>query len=226
LIKVARSIVTIVVTHPNRDMKNILSILSLLMVLAFVSCKQSDPNEQIDEGTVKDNTYTSQEIGWTIKIPEGWSVVEKEETEAHSEKGLKAMEASIEGEINFGEFKSLIVFQKNQFNLFQSSSESFEITHEDEWEENNEALKELLYITYTNQGIKVDTSSSEAIIDELKFDVFHITMYGEDDEVILYQDMFSRHMNGFIFGVNLNYNNDQDKQVMMDAWKNSTFKKD
>jgi hypothetical protein len=213
------------VAHKNKDMKRILNIIPLLTTLIFISCAQTDPNKQIDEGTVQNDTYTSQEIGWTIEIPKGWTVVEKEQTEANNEKGLKAMEETIEGEIDYSGLKNLIAFQKNRFNMFQSTSEPFELEYEGEWVDNNEGLKELIYTTYTNQGIKIDTSSSVTIVDDLEFEVFHITMYGPNGEIILYQDMYSRYINGFDFGVNLNYNNDKDKKVMMDVWKNSKFKK-
>lgn len=206
-------------------MKKILTIASLLATLILSSCRQPDPNEQIDEGTVKENTYTSEEIGWTIEIPDGWTVIEIEQTKANNEKGLKAIEETIEGEIDFSGLKNLIGFQKNQFNIFQSTSEKFELEYEGEWKDNNEAIKELLYTTYTNQGIDIDTSSSQTAIDGLDFEVFHVTVYAPNGEIILHQDMYSRHINGFDFGVNLNYNNDKDKDALMTSWKNSKFEK-
>ncbi len=210
----------------NKDMKHSLTLISLSVALTFISCGQTDPNKQIDEGAVKNNTYTSEEIGWTIEIPDGWNVIEKEQTQANNEKGLKAMEETLNGEIDYSGLINLIGFQKNQFNMFQSTSEPFELEYEGEWEDNNEALKKLLYATYTNKGIKIDTASSEIIIDDLNFEVFHITMYGPNGEIILNQEMYSRYINGFDFGVNLNYNNDKDKETLLEVWRNSKFKKE
>ncbi len=207
-------------------MKKVLSIVSFLITLTFISCRQTDPNKQIDEGTVKHNTYTSEEIGWTIEIPDGWTVVEKEQTRANNERGLKAMEEVLEGEIDYSGLKNLIGFQKNKFNIFQSTSEPFELEYEGEWEDNNESLKALLYATYTNQGIKIDTSSSKATTDGLDFKVFHIIVYGPNGKRILHQDMYSKYINGFDFGVIISYNNEKDKKTMMDVWKNSKFKKE
>jgi hypothetical protein len=207
-------------------MKNILTATSLLTTLTFISCGQTDPNKQIDEGTVKDNTYTSQEIGWTIEIPDGWTIVEKEQTQANNEKGIKVLEETIEGEIDYSGLKNLIAFQKNQFNMFQSFSEPFELEYDGEWEENNEGLKELLYAASINQGIKIDTTSSKTTIDGLGFEVFQTTTYGPNGEIIVYEDMYSRYINGFDFTVNLRYNNDEDKKAMMDVWKKSKFKKE
>lgn len=43
-------------------------LLSVLAFILFISCK-TDPNKQVDEGQVVENTYNSKEIGWTIEIP-------------------------------------------------------------------------------------------------------------------------------------------------------------
>jgi len=79
-------------------------------------------------------------------------------------------------------------------------------------------------MTYNNNGIKIDTSSSKEKIDKLEFNVFHITMYGPDGNIMLYQDMYGRYHKGYDLGVNLNYFNDKEKDEMMRVWKNSKFK--
>lgn len=207
-------------------MRDIHTVLFLfLMYLTFVSCGQVDPNKLIDEGSVDRNIYRSQEIGWTIEIPDGWQIISKNELEVNDKKGMDAIEEVQEGGFDYSGLKHLISFRKNMFNAFQSTSEPFELEYEGEWEDNNEALKGLVYKAFTNQGIKVDTSSSAATIDGLDFEVFHITVYGPNGDIILYQDMYSRHINGYDFGVNLNYNSDKDKEIMMKVWENSKFRK-
>ena len=205
-------------------MKNILNLVITLTILALLSCGQTDPNKQIDEGNVKGETYISQEIGWTIQIPNGWNVISKDKLEANVDKGRKIIE-EVAGEFDSSGLKHLISFQKNKFNIFQSTSEPFKLEYEGEWEDSNEGVKVLLYDAYTNQGIKIDTSSSYTTIDEVDFIVFHIIIYSPKGEVILYQDVYGSYINGFDFGVNLNYNNDKDKEVLMTVWKNSKFKK-
>lgn len=205
-------------------MKNVFIILLFAPIFIITSCGQRDPNKQIDEGKVDGETYTSQEIGWTIQIPKGWSVTSRNKLEANDKKGKEAIEKVI-GEFDISGLKHLVSFQKNLFNTFQSTSEPFTPEYEGEWEENNAKIKKLLYDTYTNQGIKVDTSSSKAVIDGLNFDVFKSTIYGPNGNVILHQELYSRYINGFDFGVNINYNNDEDRRTMLEAWQNSKFKK-
>ncbi len=197
-----------------------------IVITSLVSCGKADPNQQVDEGIVKNNIYTSEEIGWSIEIPEDWTVIDKEQTKANNERGLKAIEETIDGKIDYSELRNLIGFQKNQFNLFQSTSEPFVEEYDGEWEENNDALKEIIYMTYINNGIKTDSSATTIEkINGLDFKKFSFTIYSPNDEVILEQIMYSRFIEGYDFSVNINYNNEEDKDVMMNVWKNSRFKK-
>src|SRR5687768_10775775 len=202
-------------------MKNQLKFITIGLILVLLSCK-SDPNKQIDEGTVHGDMYSSDEIGWTIKIPEGWKVTSRDELQEHDENGLKAMQ-EVQGEIDVTGLKHLVSFQKDQFNNFSSTSEPFNAGYEGKWEDNNRALQELLYETYRQQGIEVDTSSSKALVDALEFEVFYIAIHGPDGQIILNQELYSRYINGFDFGVNINYNNSKDKDEMTVVWKDSKF---
>lgn len=207
-------------------MKTILFTIITGITFSLTSCAQVDPNKNIDEGKIEENIYTSQEIGWTIEIPEGWKVVDKQKTKETNEKGLKAIEKTIEGEIDYSGLKNLISFQKNQFNIFQSSSEPFELEYEGEWEETNSELKEIIYKTYLNQGIKADSSATIIEkIDGLDFHKYSFTIYSPKGKVILNQIMYSRLINGFDFGVNINFNNDKDKDELLKVLRNSKFKK-
>lgn len=202
-----------------------ISILSVISIVVFTSCKPKDPNQQIDEGLVNKNTYTSNEIGWTINIPEGWSVTTREQNEQNQQKGLKAFENVIDEDIDLSRFKNLIGFQKNQFNSFSSTSEPFVEQYEGEWEENNTWLKMMMCSTFEQQGIKIDSSETYIeLIDGLKFLTYEFTIYGPKGEAIMHQLMYTRLINGYDFGVNINYTNYDDKKELIDAWKSSKFK--
>jgi len=205
-------------------MKNIIKLLFIGISLSIISCGQIDSNKQIDEGKVENETYTSQEIGWTIQIPKGWTVISKDKIEVIKEKGLNAIE-EVAGKVDCSGLKHLISFQKNQFNIFQSTSEPFKLEYKGEWEEDNKKLNEVIHAAYVNQGIKVDTSSTKAIIGGLDFELFKCTVYGPDGKAILFQELYSRRINGYDFGVNINYNNETNKEQMMEVWKKSKFKK-
>ncbi|MCS4436690.1 hypothetical protein [Aquiflexum gelatinilyticum] len=208
-------------------MKKILFTVVLSISIALGSSGQVDPNKNIDEGKIEGNTYTSNEIGWKMEIPTGWAVVEKEKTKENNEKGLKALQETMDAEIDYSGLKNLISIQKDLFNIFQSTSEPFKVEYEGEWEENSAALKEIIYLTYLDQGIKTDSSATTTeVIDGLEFQKYSFTVYSPNGKFILSQIMYSRLINGFDFGVNINYNNDKYRDELLMAFRNSKFKKD
>lgn len=195
------------------------------IVLFFCSCDQVDPNKQIDEGKVKGTLYESKEIGWSIEIPKEWKIISKDQVEANDEKGKNAIEKSTGQQIDTKALKHLISFQKDQFNTFSSTSEPFKEEFPGEYQQNSKFINEILYNTYTSQGIKADTASGKEIIQGLEFNAFYAKIYGPDGKLILNQILYSRLINGYDFGVNINYNNDQDKKIMMNTFLKSKFTK-
>lgn len=191
--------------------------------LLLFSCEKKDPNKQIDEGIIKGEIYKSKEIGWEIRIPSGWSVVSRDVTQKSEEKGQNAVEQSTGQKFDLSSLKHLISFQKNQFNMFASTSEPFMEEFPGEYEENNKNINSLIYQTFIDQGIKADSSSGQEVIQGIKFNTFYTTIYAPDGKVILNQILYSKLINGYDFGVNINYNNEEDKKTMIDAWKKSKF---
>lgn len=187
------------------------------------SCKK-DPNKQLDEGVIVENTYHSEAIGWTMELPKGWEVTNKEVTRKREKDGLRLVKEASGLEYDVSDLKVLLAFQKDRFHIFQSTVEKFDLIREGEWEESKKIVKELLYETYESNGIKIDTSSSKELIDHLEFDTFHITVYNPEGTEILKQDLYARYINGYDFGVNLNYIDDQKKEELLTAWRNSKFR--
>ena len=203
--------------------KILLFLLSSLFIT--ISCNEIDPNKEIEEGEITENIYYNKEIGWKMSIPNGWEITSQDVLKKRTEDGMEKLQESIEAEYDFSELKHLINFQKDKFHIFQSTSEPFEEEYVGEWKENSIQINQLLYYTYSNNGINIDTSSSVQTIDSVEFNVSHITMYGPKGNIILYQDMYSTYINGFDFSVNLNYIDGKKKDEMYRAWKNSTFEK-
>jgi hypothetical protein len=207
-------------------MKLIYPYFTSFALLLLAACGKVDPNQQIDEGSVSEDIYTSEEIGWTIPIPKGWEIVTLNQTKEYLEKGIDAVEEVVDADVDYSNLKNLISFKKNRSNLFSSTSEPFTIEYEGEWEENNELLKELILETFDKQGIKAEASPTEIeLIDELEFQTYEFTMKLPNGDVFLRQKIYSRHINGFDFGANISYDNETFGSEMLSAWKQSKFKR-
>ncbi len=201
-----------------------ISVISIGLCLICVSCEKPDPNEQVDEGTITDQTYTSEEIGWRIVIPKNWTITQREETDEFQSKGQDAIEESTGQKVDISELRNLVGFQKDHSNLFQSTSEPFEEEYEGEWEESNSALRDVIIQVYRDKGIKVGASEIETEdIGGLEFHKYSIRIYSPTGELILHQIMYSRLINGVDFDVNINYNDEELGREMLEAWRSSEF---
>jgi outer membrane lipoprotein-sorting protein len=204
-------------------MKKVLFYLVVISML-ISSCGQKDPNQEIEEGKITDSNYESKKIGWTMEIPEGWTIITRDQAEKNDEKGRKIIEESSGIEISTDSLLNLISFQKNPFNIFAATAEPYKESYPGEYLETNKAICALLYDTYLDQGIKTDTVSGKETINGREFLTFSTTVYSKKGKVIMEQIMYSRLINGYDFCVNLNYNNEKDKQILMKTWKNSVFR--
>ncbi|MGV3632337.1 MAG: hypothetical protein ACO1O6_14105 [Bacteroidota bacterium] len=188
----------------------------------FTSCKPGS-GHFVDEGEVKNESYTSEEIGWMIEIPKDWTIVSKYKQEAQSKKGEKAMEESTGIQVDSKKMKHLISFQKNMFNQFTSTSEPFIEEYPGEYQENEKYIHEVLYQTYADQGIKVDSLSGRETIQGLKFNTFYVTVYGPAGKEIIRQIVYSRLIKGYDFSVIISYNNSEHQRTMLTAFRKSKF---
>lgn len=192
----------------------------LLCLIILVACNSSAPKEE------KQRTahYTSKELGWTIEIPTGYRLISKAKIQVNDQKGKEAIDEVYDGNVNTDSLKHLVSFQKNQLNIFDSTIEPYVEKQVGEYEANNQAIKKLLFDTYRNQKIKIDTLSGKETIQGYRFNAFYIKVYGPSGAVLMHQVMYSTLLKGYDFGVNINYNNEEDKKVLMDVFKNSKFK--
>lgn len=194
----------------------------IIPLFFLVSC---DEKKKVDAGTIEANTYHSEEVGWKINIPDGWRVMNAEQRHNMNERGKSTIQSATGVEIETNELKNLIGFQKDRQNIFNSTIEAVGDEKIDDWEENNEALKEVIMQTYTENGISAYIeSSSKETISGIEFDTFTIKMKLPNGEIFT-QIMYSAIINDYVFGVNINYLDPKYGQEMIDAFKTSKFEK-
>ena len=168
-------------------------------------------------------TYTSKEIGWTIEIPAGFQSLSQSRIAANEQKGKEAIGKVAEGDIKMDSLRHLVNFQKNQFNSFGATIERYTQKKTGDYIVNNRLIRALIYDTYANQKIKVDTLSGRMNVAGLSFYTFSIKIYGPTGEVLMNQIMFNQFIKGYDFGVNINYNNEADKEILLKTFFNSKF---
>lgn len=176
----------------------------LLVNITFCSCAQTTPK---DAERIESKMYTSDEIGWTIQIPEGWDIVPNEMVDGGNNEDVK----------------QLITFRNNAA-LFGATLMPFQEEHPNGYADYLNYIHASMYQKFTSRGVVVDTFASKKIIHGHEYDVFSSTIHAPNGDYIIDQVMYSCLINGYEFSVNLNFNNDTDKATLLKAWENSEFK--
>ncbi len=199
----------------------IIKLLILIISIVTISCNRINKGQ---DRKLEGNIFTCDEIGWTIEVPKDWEIINRRKVEKSAKDGIKMVEKATNEEFDISGLEQLINFKKDRFNVFNSSIEPAQFLSENEWKENNKLIKNLLFETLTNEGMHIDTTSSQEKIDGLDFEVFHVAILGQNNELILNQKYYSRYINGYVFGMNINYNNDEDMRTQINAIKNSKIR--
>lgn len=199
-------------------------LLILLSSLSILACNSS-PKKESQVEKIPLQTYTSSEIGWTMTIPQGFNLVGQAKIKASEEKGKEAIGKVYNGELKMDSLMHLLNFQKNQLNLFGATLERYVEKRPGDYQRNNEQLKKLLFDTYAKQKIKVDTSSAIEHIQGHDFHAFYVKIYGPSGAPIMNQILYGTMIKGYDFGVSINYDNEIDKKLILDAFKQSKFEK-
>lgn len=206
-------------------MKKIFLLPLIVGLFILISCKQVNSKKEIDEGKIEDNLYTNKTIGWSIKIPENWEILDKEKSNIIAKKGLKATQEVADHKVDISNSKKLITFKKNRYNIFLSVIEPVENRTERAWRKNNARAKKLSFKTLENQGLKIDTSETKSErIDGVEFLYYKLKMFNQKDSLVFTQITYNGQINGYDFGAIISSNNEHYKAEMLKSWKNSKFK--
>jgi hypothetical protein len=203
-----------------------LQLILLVSVLNFGACKKKakvdQPEEQVST-TKSSGSFSSPEIGWTITVPENWEIIEQDELEGEAEIGDNMIngEAVPEG----SPLNHVVSFRRDEFNFLSATTQAFEEAYPGEYKDNNGLINQLIYNTFTSQGIKVETTLDSTTIGDKKFTIYSNKIYDADGKVFLTQELYSCLINGYDFAVNLAFNNETYKAEMLKALQESNFKK-
>jgi hypothetical protein len=189
---------------------------NLLACLTILACNQNQ------QDTKSENVFYNETTGWEIQLPNGWTTISKEENSAEKQIGKKALEEVFDGDIN-PDYDVLLSIKNSKNASLTATLEKFEEAYEGEWNDNNVFLKELMYKAFSHQNILIDTTSSVDTIDNIPFSVFNISIYARNKTLILNQILYATLINGFDFGVTVNYVEREDKEALMNALRSSKF---
>ncbi|MCH2180337.1 MAG: hypothetical protein MK106_16215 [Mariniblastus sp.] len=182
---------------------------------------QIDPAEIVEEGSVKGNIYYSGELGWTLEIPTGWSVLDREKMAELEAKTRMLVE-------DYDRPKGLInrvSIQKDETNQFIAYTVPHKKLAGAENDHPIEAQKEMYLDLYQQNGISVDVGETETVvIDGLDFKWFEMKFREPEGELVKTLRCYSRQMDQGNIMVELIFQNPDWCETMVTHWLDSKFR--
>lgn len=168
--------------------------------------------------------FSCDEVGWTFNYPNNWKVLSKDEISIMEGRGKKAIENTLNEEIPLNN-NNILWLKKNAFNSFTSTIQPYDTIEDGPYSENQALITQIIIDTYKNQGIQLEYKKGIELIDGLEFTTLESTIYAPDSKkVILNQIMYDRLISGKTsLTLSINYNNEKDKQSLMEIIKSSKF---
>ena len=193
---------------------------SALLCLLCIATACGSGNSKLAEN------YTNEELGWSIDIPNGWTIISEERYEKIRQKGKDIIEESTGEVIDSTILAPILGFEKDLSNSLLVSAGKAELSYEGELEEDNAFAKANTYKIYRDQGLEVDsTSTSWVEIDGVKVQLFAFIVNHPNFSNEVVEQIYSGWYNGHVFRMYLTFDNEADREILEAALFNSKFEK-
>jgi len=178
------------------------------------SCKSSSSFE---------TKFYNKDFDWSITIPKNFDTVSAVQWAKMQNKGMDAIEKTYDQKID-NQAKTIFVFTSDKLNYFESNYQPFDTATDGSFMESCKSVSEVLYQTFAAQmpGTKIDTASSIEKIDNMDFQKLTMKV-SYPNNMVLNMDMYTRLFDKKQFSVNIMYVDKAKGELMLDAWKKSTF---
>ena len=146
-------------------MRNTMRVLFFILVSFFV---------QTTFGQTDSSLYYFKEIGWSIKLPSDFKIVDSATRVSNIAKGKSAVEVTLNKEINMTKLTHLISAAKDNLNYFAANILNSALVTSENWESADNSSNEVLFKTMNRilKNFEIDTSNTLIIIDGVRFKKF------------------------------------------------------
>lgn len=169
--------------------------------------------------------YTNARIGWTMDVPKGWTRISDEQLKADYEQADALIGAPKDDQVAGPVMEYMLTVQKDEYTQLSSMIERYTESYAGEYDEIYKDIKNNHYISYTSQGINIDTASGVDVLDGIKFRTFNTTFYDENHMYIFNSLMYSALHNGYDITFTISYRSPADKEYLLGLLRKSTFRK-
>ncbi len=210
-------------------------IITFLMIILFSNCVSNKTPDNFDYGKVNDNIYTNDFFKCNIKLPEGWIVQSKEQTQRLANVGKEIVageDKKIESMIKASEINTANLLAVFQYELGSAVEYNPNIIIVAENIKNAPEIKNGSdYLFQSRQFLKQSQIQHDYLSEDFENEVINGTEFYKMDAHINYMGLkikqiyYSTITNGFSFNVIISYKNDDQKKVLLESIKSITFEK-
>lgn len=181
-------------------------------------------NRLLSQSTNK--TYSFKQIGWTITLPDDFTVIDSADNSARMGRGIKAIEDANDIKADISSTTTLISATKNTYNYFNSTITPFDSTIDGNYLTTNKELKNMVYKTMFEKtpDAKIDSITTTQIIDGLTFDKFSLTI-NIPGKISFNMILLTKLYKGYDFGITYVYLDDKIRDQIDNMLANSKFDK-
>ena len=171
-------------------------------------------------------THTFSEVGWTIKIPPDFKIVDSATRATNTAVGKAAIAKSSNTNANTSKLINLISISKDKLNYFNSNLNYSTAITKDNWETVDKSAKEIFFNTFIKQlpNGKIDTANAIRSIDGVDFKSFQATCL-VNEKVSLHICYLSQFYKEHYFVISYFYVDNAAGTEIDDMLKNSKFEK-
>jgi hypothetical protein len=205
------------------------TVLFILCACLLAACKPNqslkDKQAEVENGKIDENfKYICNDVGWETYLPKDWNVITKDESKKLTQKGKEALQKSLGTSVDMSALKELVNIKKDAFNSFLSTIENFDVNNDGDYNAHNVYVDKVICDAYTNNKINFKKKAGSEEIDHINFHTLEIRIFAPNsDKILLTQKIYSALLKGYDFGMTLNYNNEEDKQTLLNIINTSKF---
>lgn len=192
---------------------------SSVFVSPSIVCSQEVTQSQ-------ENEFFFEPLQWRFTIPQGWVKRTTKEIDTTRKKGKKALEKSLEGEIDIDTSKQLLYLKKGAANFFTSDVEPHTLVEADVYAAEQEAMFNALLKSYADNGIKATGVRGKEVIDGVEFSTLAVSFFSKKDSSVLVAKAryFDAQFESYTLLLSYTCTSEDQRREIASAIKNSRFK--
>jgi hypothetical protein len=192
-----------------------MKIIAFILILGFYSL------QTLAQTTQK---FTFKQIGLSLELPADFKLESVHESNQNARAGIDILTEENKIPVDFSQLTTLFSAKKDEYSYIGATIVKLDTIEDDSYDEAHQQLRELLFLTFKRkiEHNKIDSSTTEIIIDGVKFEKFNVNIELKPN-TFLYTTLISGLYKGFELGISFVYVDEKTKEQFDELIKSIRF---